>query len=424
MLAEGRSVDPQGGSVSSALSDGLWPLTRGFGLTTALWAVALILRWPHLRLAPELAGAAMTIVTIAAAAFWGRTGPRRAVMAVAVSAAANLLLMGAVVRGPTGGLGFAWLPTSFLITVGTGAFAATVGGRWPLRPAVLSQRELFQHGIGGVLATSFLLISFGALTTTAEAGLAVPDWPHSYGHLMFLFPAEAMVGGIFYEHGHRLLGSLVGLQTLVLTVYAHSRPSMKWARSAMRLSLALVVLQGLLGGLRVVLVNLLGSGVALHLAAMHALTAQIFLISLVSAWHVADSTESRPRLLLWPIVLVLGQTILGAVLRHQGLSVLVVAHIAGAFVVGAACVWLARRARRRSLVWLWGAQLALGAGTFLVVRFVGRIEQTTQPGWLLITCAHVVLGAALTAKVADAVLALPGPAATESSPADLAASFS
>ena len=63
-----------------------------------------------------------------------------------------------------------------------------------------------------------MLISSGGLVTGFRAGMAVPDWPNTFGHNMFLFPFTKMTGGVFYEHAHRLLGSLVGLTALVLAI--------------------------------------------------------------------------------------------------------------------------------------------------------------------------------------------------------------
>jgi len=66
------------------------------------------------------------------------------------------------------------------------------------------------------LAATCVLILFGGLVTNTGAALAVPDWPSTFGHNMFLFPWSGMVGGIFYEHSHRLIGALVGVLTLGL----------------------------------------------------------------------------------------------------------------------------------------------------------------------------------------------------------------
>ena len=70
---------------------------------------------------------------------------------------------------------------------------------------------------------TFLLLGLGGLVTSHEAGMSVPDWPNTYGYNMFLFPIGQWVGGVFYEHTHRLLASAVGLLTVVLAVWLWRR---------------------------------------------------------------------------------------------------------------------------------------------------------------------------------------------------------
>ena len=170
----------------------------------------------------------------------------------------------------------------------------------------------------------------GGLVTSHGAGMAVPDWPTTYGYNMFLFPISLWKGGIFYEHSHRLYASFVGLLTAVLAVWiwlAESRQRLRWAGVG---ALFLVVLQGTLGGLRVTLFKD-------QIGIVHATLAQIFLlwvsgIALVtSPWWLKFS--SRPATapisarLTYSFAavtgLVLVQLILGASMRHQhaGLAV-------------------------------------------------------------------------------------------------------
>ena len=87
--------------------------------------------------------------------------------------------------------------------------------------------------------------------TSAEAGLAVADWPTSFGYNMFLYPFSRMTGGIYYEHAHRLLGALVGLTTLVLALFLQRVETRRWVRRLGWAALLMVVVQGVLGGLRV-----------------------------------------------------------------------------------------------------------------------------------------------------------------------------
>src|SRR6266550_3884177 len=103
---------------------------------------------------------------------------------------------------------------------------------------------------------TFPLIFMGGLVTSHQAGMSVPDWPNSYGYNMFLFPPRLWIGGILYEHTHRLMGTVVGMFSIVLAVCAWKLESRPWARRLAYSVLAAVIFQGVLGGLRVVLVKL------------------------------------------------------------------------------------------------------------------------------------------------------------------------
>jgi cytochrome c oxidase assembly protein subunit 15 len=96
-----------------------------------------------------------------------------------------------------------------------------------------------------------LLILAGSLVTSHDAGLSVPDWPTSYGWNMFTFPPSMWVANIFYEHGHRLVASGVGLLTIVLAVWLWVTEPRQWLRRLGVAALAAVIAQGLLGGLTV-----------------------------------------------------------------------------------------------------------------------------------------------------------------------------
>src|ERR1043166_3825639 len=101
------------------------------------------------------------------------------------------------------------------------------------------------------------LIGIGGLVTSHEAGLAVPDWPTSYGYNMFLFPFPKWwrVGNVFYEHSHRLFPSGVGLLTVILAIWVWIAEPRRWMRWLAGGAVLAVVLQGVLGGLRVVLLK-------------------------------------------------------------------------------------------------------------------------------------------------------------------------
>ena len=102
-----------------------------------------------------------------------------------------------------------------------------------------------------VAASTLFLIFAGAMVTSTGSGLAVPDWPTTYGQNMFTFPLSKMVGGIFYEHGHRLIASAVGFLTIIQAVWLHRREPKRFVRILGWWSLAAVIVQGILGGLTV-----------------------------------------------------------------------------------------------------------------------------------------------------------------------------
>ncbi|MEW6306373.1 MAG: COX15/CtaA family protein [Verrucomicrobiota bacterium] len=173
------------------------------------------------------------------------------------------------------------------------------------------------------------LIGVGGLVTSHGAGMAVPDWPTTYGENMFLFPVSQWVGGIFYEHTHRLYASGVGLLTTILAVWLWMKESRAWLRWLGVLAFFLVAFQGVLGGLRVTMFKD-------EIGIFHATIAQLFLV-LVSAialftsrWWVQNTaqmgrlaTGSFRHLVLATTALILLQLILGATMRHQhaGLAV-------------------------------------------------------------------------------------------------------
>ncbi len=102
---------------------------------------------------------------------------------------------------------------------------------------------------------TFPLIWVGGLVTSTKAGMAVPDWPTTYGYNMFLYPWETWLMGpwdVFIEHGHRLLGSLVGLVTIVLVIVVQKLDNRLWMRKLVVFALVAVIAQGVLGGVRVV----------------------------------------------------------------------------------------------------------------------------------------------------------------------------
>ena len=117
--------------------------------------------------------------------------------------------------------------------------------------------SIWVHGISLVLTVVvFLLIGFGTLVTTLDAGMAVPDWPNTYGWNMFSYPASTWLFGPFdllAEHSHRLMGTLAGLFTIALCLCAVWFDKRSWFKKWTVLLLVAVVAQGALGGARVVM---------------------------------------------------------------------------------------------------------------------------------------------------------------------------
>ncbi len=246
-------------------------------------------------------------------------------------------------------------------------------------------KNLHRFAVLTAVAT-FVLIGAGGLVTSHGVGMAVPDWPNSYGYNMFFFPVSKWIGGIFYEHTHRLIASGVGMLTSILALWLYGRkarpfmrwaglvllilgianeiflpkrwedgivtcvtglalfgasftwprcePSAKWLRLLGLIAFFAVVLQGVLGGLRVVLLDA-------QIGIFHATLAQLFfalvcaIALFTSSWwqrtsqangfRLADAVMEtlRPagknlrRLCLFATTLILAQLILGATMRHQ-----------------------------------------------------------------------------------------------------------
>jgi cytochrome c oxidase assembly protein subunit 15 len=180
----------------------------------------------------------------------GEAGP---IAAGLVSGVVNLLIVGSVVGGKDArAMVFEALGWSAALLLGSAVLAgigATLARRSPTAgrrlPPPLSLFALVNA------FTIFLLLVTGGLVTGLEAGLAVPDWPNSFGHNMLLYPVSQMKGGIYYEHAHRLFGMLVGLTTFTMAALCWRHESRGWVRWLATCMLLLVCVQGLMGGLRV-----------------------------------------------------------------------------------------------------------------------------------------------------------------------------
>lgn len=257
------------------------------------------------------------------------------------------------------------------------------------------------------LAT-FPLLFIGGLVTSKGAGLAVPDWPTTFGYNMFLYPWSKMIGDIFYEHSHRLVASAVGFLTAILALLLWLYERRRWLSWLGVFALALVIVQGVIGGLRVVLRQE-------TLAIIHACLAQAFFALSVSlalftsregrerAQQIdrADAGQLR-RLCVLTTTIIYLQGVIGAVLRYTGLGL--DAHLLFAAFVAFHVLLLGSRILRfhsdqpklsRPAVVLSGlliVELGLGLGSY-AGRFTSWGTTLPPPGVVLLTTTHVITGA-------------------------------
>ena len=186
-------------------------------------------------------------------------------------------------------------------------------------------RPLHRFAIVTAAATLGLIFA-GALVTSTGSGLAVPDWPNTYGRFMFAFPWSDMVGGIIFEHSHRIIASLVGLLTVVLAVWIWRSEARAWVRWLGWGALAAVIAQGILGGVTVLF------GLPTPVSVLHGTLAQIFFLIVVTLAYVtsrefadaeiievSDRAHTHLRRWAWgAFLLVFLQLLSGAVMRHTG----------------------------------------------------------------------------------------------------------
>ncbi|WP_158265175.1 COX15/CtaA family protein [Blastopirellula marina] len=289
---------------------------------------------------------------------------------------------------------------------------------WPHRIAVL------------LVCTTFPLIWVGGLVTTKKAGMAVPDWPNTYGYNLFLYPVSTWIAGpfdLFVEHGHRLLGSAVGMISIALVIAVALWDKRRGMLALSIVSLIAVIIQGVLGGARVVQDEVLLARIhGCFGPAFFALTVGLAVIT-SNRWHSIQAivNPSAGRLQVVAVItasLAYVQLLIGSFLRHVppggshgDFRVAVIFHVIVAFLVAAHAIALAviawrgfpeatavrRQSAALSLVVLAQVGLGIAAWTFrygwptflpggeLMPRFVINAESVAQAG---VVTAHVATG--------------------------------
>jgi heme a synthase len=262
---------------------------------------------------------------------------------------------------------------------------------------------------------TFLLIIAGALVTSNDAGLSVPDWPTSFGSL---YKIPHLVGGVRFEHTHRMIAQFVGFLTIILAVWTWRVDRRRWMKYLGVTALGLVIAQGILGGLTVLFY------LPPAISSAHAALAQTFfcvavLIAIFTGQRWVEEVprvevdERRPSLFtltLLSILVLYVQLILGALFRHHGLSWL--PHVVNAGTVAIVLSWTAVRALsqfaridavRRPAVTMLSlliTQLCLGFVAFLTRVAWGHDAVQPEFPMVISTVAHVAVGALLLATAA------------------------
>jgi heme a synthase len=261
-----------------------------------------------------------------------------------------------------------------------------------------------------VACATFLLIIAGALVTGNDAGLSVPDWPTSFGS----FRMPRMVGGVKYEHGHRMIAGAVGILTLILALWIWKSEPRRWVRRLGVAAVLAIVAQALLGGITVLFY------LPVTISVSHACLAQLFFCIAASLalftgrdWRWDDtefedtSTPSLRRLSVTTTALIFVQLLLGAAFRHHGFGI--VPHILVAGLVTIGVLWLLVRVLsqfsseprlKRAVFLLSGLlvlQVFLGIGSYLMLLSARNAPQPL-PAVVAVTTTHVAVGALVLAS--------------------------
>ena len=264
-------------------------------------------------------------------------------------------------------------------------------------------------------SVTFLLIIAGALVTSNDAGLSVPDWPTSFGSL---YKIPHLVGGVKFEHTHRMIAQFVGFLSILLAVWTWRADPRRWMKYLGASALGLVIAQGMLGGLTV-LFYLPPAISSAHAALAQTFFCAVVLIAVLTGRNWVEETphiendELHPTLFtlsLLSILVLYVQLILGAMFRHHGLSWW--PHVLNAGIVAIVLAWTSIRALSRfsamdsirrpaiTMLALMIAQLCLGFVAFLTRVAWGHDAVQPELPMVVSTVAHVAVGALLLATTA------------------------
>jgi cytochrome c oxidase assembly protein subunit 15 len=403
-------------------------LTLALGATTAMWVFSYI----ALLFSGKTGGEVLFILGALCLPIASRhaINLKEGAWVGAISALLNLLLVGSIVGGKAPAdmvaSGVYWVIGLFVISILLGIIGSLFHGG--LKDC---KCELDWHfGFLAVASTLvFLMLITGGLVTGLEAGLAVPDWPNSYGHNMLLYPLTEMVSqnneGVFFEHAHRLTGMFVGLTSLLLVACVWKWNGNKVIRTLAVCIFLLVCVQGLLGGLRVTGHLTLEQDRAmlspnLWIGVVHGVVGQLIFAGIVSLsamfsprWKTATRCTNKSDV-RWAVFLCIAMTlqlILGAAYRHMMGDELLASkathilytHIAVAFlvllfavVVGIRCMHRDNPTLKKLGITLHGLvllQLLLGGGALVVVLI--NKGQAIPLYEVIVTTAHQANGALL-----------------------------
>jgi len=413
----GRMTSPSIDSHLTGYSSPVAPgITAAFGACCAMLATAYVLHFPGLSLPGGVVGLAM--LAAAAVALVTLLGPsgRASVVKAGLLAGALLGLVSLVAMGayfaelsqkdelPALGQLIAMCSGWITFTSLFGLVAGLVSRRTASDAPRAASDWLPRMG-GIALVATLMVLAAGGVVTAAEAGMAVPDWPGTFGANMFLYPLSKMTGGVYFEHAHRLLGAFTGLSTIAFLLLAVLYGRTRLLKVLSVVAFVHVSLQGYAGGMRV-------EADSQVLAMLHGISAIVFfaflaVLTLMStrSWSEAPKAKASVGLAIGALVVLFIQIVFGAVARHFPDSLHGVMTHAGFSLVAAGVITAAGAKSSRhenpllarlgkSCVHTVGLQMLLGVAA-LGVFFMTRSAETPPAYDLAVTTTHQVIGALL-----------------------------